>query len=123
MKPGDYVLCFSDADRVNYVGVGRVVNVTDTAREICHCEIEENGKYRKESVYHCMTGFLDSSIMWFGKHKGKSLENVPAGYLIWLLDEIKTHGNDFTGKSENIKRLISYIEDNMSLLVREAQEK
>jgi hypothetical protein len=29
----------------------------------------------------------DSTIMPFGKHKGKRLDEVPADYLLWLADQ------------------------------------
>lgn len=33
----------------------------------------------------------DNTLMPFGKHKGKSMANVPAHYLLWLLDEGCSH--------------------------------
>jgi uncharacterized protein (DUF3820 family) len=32
---------------------------------------------------------VGKKIMPFGKHKGKPLENVPSGYLLWLYDRNK----------------------------------
>lgn len=31
----------------------------------------------------------DSGIITFGKHKGKALETLPTGYLIWLTQKVK----------------------------------
>ncbi len=50
--------------------------------------------------------------MPWGIHKGKSLEDVPAQYLIWLYNE---------GKLNNSKDLKDYIEDNMAALKLEIQ--
>lgn len=47
----------------------------------------------------------DKSIMPFGKHKGKHLDQVPAAYLLWLFDNNKCG-----------KRLRAYIHKNMNLL-------
>jgi len=33
----------------------------------------------------------DNDIMPFGKHKGKAMCNVPAAYLLWLLNDGCTH--------------------------------
>lgn len=50
----------------------------------------------------------DKSPMPYGAHKGKSMENVPAEYLIWLYDNNKA--------VYPVKR---YIEDNMNVLKKE----
>lgn len=34
-----------------------------------------------------MAALTDSDLMPFGTHKGKPLEKVPAGYLLWLWDD------------------------------------
>lgn len=34
-----------------------------------------------------MSALNDDSLMPFGKHKGKRLEDVPASYLLWLWDD------------------------------------
>jgi uncharacterized protein (DUF3820 family) len=31
----------------------------------------------------------DTTVMWFGAHKGKMMANIPAKYLLWLLDSGK----------------------------------
>ena len=48
----------------------------------------------------------DDTLMPFGKHKGDSLEDVPAYYLCYLYDETIIKDND----------LLLYIEDNLELL-------
>lgn len=53
----------------------------------------------------------DESIMPFGQYKGQKLEDVPAAYLIWLLD------NNKCGKD-----LRQYIMDNMDVLRKEVRE-
>lgn len=34
----------------------------------------------------------DQSRLWFGKHKGKKLKDVPATYLIWCSEKFKEEG-------------------------------
>lgn len=56
----------------------------------------------------------DQSIMPFGKHQGKSLQNVPADYLLWLLD------TDWC--REKFPELIAYIRSNKDCLETDAEE-
>ena len=53
----------------------------------------------------------DDSIMPFGTHKGKKLEDVPAQYLLWLYDQ------EIDGE------LKDYIEDNIEVLHKQAKIK
>jgi len=39
--------------------------------------------------------FTDDSIMPFGAHKGKRMEDVPADYLLWLEDNADTKSRSF----------------------------
>ena len=50
----------------------------------------------------------DSSIMPWGKYKGKEMGNIPADYLLWLYDNEKCSGD-----------VKDYIEDNLSVLKQE----
>jgi len=52
--------------------------------------------------------YTDDSIMPFGKYKGRRLEDVPAGYLIWLYDNGLDRGP-----------LREYIEENKDALEKE----
>jgi len=52
----------------------------------------------------------DESLMPFGKYKGEKLANIPAGYLLWLLQ------NDLGSGP-----LKDYILDNEELLMKEAE--
>jgi len=58
-----------------------------------------------------MEKLTDTSTIWFGKHKGKKLENVPADYLIWLFDNNKCPNS-----------LRQYIIENRDVLDKEASE-
>ncbi len=49
--------------------------------------------------------------MPFGKYKGKAMINVPAVYLIWLLEK----GCDHRG-------VMNYIQDNLAALKQEASK-
>lgn len=60
----------------------------------------------------------DSSPMPFGKYKGKSMEDVPASYLLWLFDEM----NDKQTLSPDSQLVKAYIEDNIDVLNKEANE-
>lgn len=55
-----------------------------------------------------MNAFDDKTIMPFGKHKGEKLANVPAGYLIYIYENLQL--------SEPLKK---YIKDNMEALKME----
>lgn len=52
----------------------------------------------------------DEDIMPFGKHEGKKLANVPASYLLWLLEQGCNHGG--------VRR---YIEENKTVLETEVK--
>lgn len=64
----------------------------------------------KEKKYPVLT---DDSILEFGNlHKGKTLANVPASYLLFVYEN-----NYNTGKA-----LRAYIEDNMDVLKKQRNE-
>lgn len=52
--------------------------------------------------------FTDESIMPFGKHKGKTLANVPDSHLLWLYD------------NGRMGRLKTYIESNLTAIKKGA---
>lgn len=54
----------------------------------------------------------DKSLMPYGKHKGKKMANVPADYLIWLLDNNRT--------TPPVRK---YIEENRDILDIEIKRK
>jgi uncharacterized protein (DUF3820 family) len=58
------------------------------------------------------TSVTDTTLMPFGKYRGKKMIDVPALYLIWLLD----NGCDHQG-------LKAYILDNLDALKKEARLK
>lgn len=60
-----------------------------------------------------MKKLADNSIMPFGMHKGKQLCNVPASYLLWLLDQ--------QWARSDWPLLIEYIRDNKSVLEYEVE--
>lgn len=55
-----------------------------------------------------MPDLKDDSLMPFGKHQGKKMANVPAGYLLWLNDQPWVDGN-----------VKAYIHDNIEALRKE----
>ena len=55
--------------------------------------------------------FKDTSLMPFGKHRGKVLIDVPVSYLLWLYDNDICYGN-----------LKEYIKDNLQVLRKEVNE-
>lgn len=63
--------------------------------------------------YYKMEKYTDSTLMPFGKHKGKRLIDVPAHYLIWLLE--------FNEPLRN-QQLKEYIEDNLEALKKEVKD-
>jgi hypothetical protein len=54
--------------------------------------------------------YTDESLMPFGQHKGEKLANVPARYLLYILENFKLH--------DNLKK---YIEDNKRVLEAEVK--
>lgn len=59
-----------------------------------------------------MKELIDESIMPFGSHKGKTLDTVPAQYLLWAYDNLNLQIN-----------LKKYIDDNRKVLEKEVSEK
>ena len=62
----------------------------------------------------------DSTVMPWGKHKGKEVADVPASYLIWLEGEWRKRGikpNAFTNG------LMVYINENRQVIEKQAREK
>lgn len=53
--------------------------------------------------------YNDSTLMTFGKFKGKKMIDVPAVYLLWLYD----NGCDHPG-------VMQYIQDNLDVLNKQA---
>ena len=54
----------------------------------------------------------DYSPMPYGKYKGRPMEDVPASYLIWLVDNKRA--------SPAVKE---YVKENMDVLMKEIKEK
>lgn len=54
----------------------------------------------------------DASLMPYGKFKGWPMEDVPASYLIWLLDNLRAS-----------PQVAEYIKDNRDVLEKEISEK
>jgi len=61
--------------------------------------------------------FDDNSIMFFGRHVGKELANVPAQYLLWWLG--MQGDRQLYGTSARLKE---YILENMDVLMKEETE-
>ena len=53
----------------------------------------------------------DSSLMPWGKYKGEKMINIPADYLLWLLDNNKCAGE-----------VRAYIVDNKDVLLKEIKQ-
>lgn len=54
----------------------------------------------------------DDSILWFGKHKGVRLTNVPASYLLWLREQMEE-----TPPQDGMRiELKKYLDDNLEVL-------
>lgn len=62
-----------------------------------------------------MEAFTDQTVLAFGKHKGEKLENIPAGYLIWLW-------NNGMWKKNGKDPLATYIAENMRALEMDAPD-
>lgn len=64
-----------------------------------------------------MNTLTDESNMPFGKYKDKTMEEVPASYLLWLGSEMAK--KDSMNQKE--KAVFAYIEENYDVLQKEAQ--
>jgi len=53
----------------------------------------------------------DNSIMPYGRYKGRKMANIPAGYLLWLLENNKC-----------CSKVKKYIEESMAALEKEVAE-
>lgn len=58
-----------------------------------------------------MTTISDSMPMPFGKHKGKKMANIPADYLLHLLDNYMCYGS-----------VKAYIQENEDVLRKETEK-
>ena len=61
----------------------------------------------------------DNSIMPFGKYKNRKLANVPASYLEYLRDQIKTSKHQ---PSSFDKALFKYLDDNYICIQKEIED-
>lgn len=59
--------------------------------------------------------FTDESIMPFGKHRGKPLGEVPADYLVWLLEQDWATSDKWEG-------IYRYALNNEKALMQEVEE-
>jgi uncharacterized protein (DUF3820 family) len=65
-----------------------------------------------------MDSYTDDTPIFFGKHKGTKLCNVPASYLLWLYDTSEQ------GKRMFDQKLAVYIKDNLQgIKIENAAEK
>lgn len=61
----------------------------------------------------------DETIMPWGKHKGKEVQDVPAHYLFWLERE----NIEKKGRNDFMNSLLVYIEENRNVLESELRKK
>jgi uncharacterized protein (DUF3820 family) len=57
-----------------------------------------------------MDAYTDNTPIFFGKHKGTKLGNVPSEYLLWLYDTSEQ------GKRMFDQKLAVYIKDNLQAI-------
>ena len=64
--------------------------------------------------------YTDDTPMPFGKHRGQKLEDMPAEYLLWLVNEIQEHGSE----ADDPRRaaLCAYVDDNRECLEKEKSD-
>lgn len=41
-----------------------------------------------------------TTVMWFGEHKNKTIEEIPSGYLRWMVDELDNEDLIMAAESE-----------------------
>ena len=56
---------------------------------------------------------LDSTVMPFGKFKGRAMREVPAEYLDWLRDGDWNTSGDFPEVAEYLEKMAKYIDDEL----------
>lgn len=73
-----------------------------------------------DDVFYDLTSATDSSLMHFGQHKGSTLTNVPAQYLVWWYEEA---GGDQKLVDPNSDGMLArYIKENYKYLELELDE-
>lgn len=68
-----------------------------------HCGLAPARKQRKQRHYKPTGAWSGSTVLWFGKHKGKPVRDVPANYLFWLSRQ--------TSNAKNIQALAKWLRD------------
>ena len=59
--------------------------------------------------------FTDDTEIWFGKHKGTRLSDVPASYLQWLYGELEKDGYGKELTEEQFKNMPTFSQDKYKL--------
>jgi uncharacterized protein (DUF3820 family) len=72
------------------------------AQKVKRRKARKAGQLKRAAMKRGPGQFSHLSVLWFGKHKGKYIFDVPPGYLGWLC-------NQPTPKSSNMVRLIEFL--------------
>ncbi len=62
-----------------------------------------------------LPAFEDNTPMWFGKHKGEPLQDVPAKYLQWLFGELEKDGYGKVVTEEQLNKMPISFKDKYKL--------
>ena len=72
---------------------GRLVDNVEEFLALVDCEFNEVQDTAEETVkYKAAVKEGNSQVVYFGKHKGKRLDEIPADYLIWACRKKGTKG-------------------------------
>lgn len=64
----------------------------------------------------------DDSMMPFGIHEGKTMEEVPAEYLLWLHGNLKQEVEKGVSLIGNRQSVYNYCEENLDVLQQEQNQ-
>jgi len=67
-----------------------------------------------------MNDLTDQSLMPFGDHRNRKMEDVPADYLLWLYDSMRKDANATISGAR--LAVFNYIEENYSALVKDVSD-
>lgn len=64
----------------------------------------------------------DKTIITFGIHKGKEIQNIPPSWLFWFHNNVETKIKNGVGISQIEQDIHEYIIENMQVLQKELKE-
>lgn len=64
----------------------------------------------------------DDSVMTFGTHKGKTMEEIPPSWLFWFHNQVEDKIKKGQGINQIEQDIHEYVNDNMQVLQKQLKE-